>query len=101
MIAKMWSAMLKAAPLRLWAIIGGAVVLTGFAAGLVWVVWKGPWDPSQQAAQINILGWGLWITLGMIGIIVVSVAAVDVKIKGPGDTSFEVNGDDNDQPARP
>jgi hypothetical protein len=101
MIPKMWNAMLKAAPLRLWAIIGGAVVLTGFAAGLVWVVWKGPWDASQQPAQINILGWGLWITLGMIGIIVASIAAVDVKIKGPGDTSFEVDGDDNDQPARP
>jgi hypothetical protein len=101
MIPKMWNAMLKAAPLRLWAIIGAAVVLTAFAAALVLVVWKGPWDASQQVAQINILGWALWITLGMIGIIVASIAAVDIKIRGPGDTSLEVNGDDNDKPARP
>jgi hypothetical protein len=25
---------------------------------------------------------------------------VDVKIKGPGDTSFEVNGDKDDDPAK-
>lgn len=100
MIAKIWNAMLRAAPLRLWAMIGGAVVLTAFAAGLVWVVWQGPWEAGQQAVQLNILGWGLWLTLGMIGIIVASIAAVDVKIKGPGDTSFEVNGDKNDDPAK-
>jgi hypothetical protein len=101
MIAKIWNGLLKAAPLRLWAIIGAAVVLTVFGSGLVWIVWQGPWDASQQAVQLNILGWGLWLTLGMIGIIVASIAAVDVKIKGPGDTSFEVNGDKDDEPARP
>jgi hypothetical protein len=100
MIRQIWTALLKAAPLRLWAIIGGAIVLTVFASGLVWVVWKGPWDASQQAVQLNILGWGLWLALGMIGIIVASIAAVDVKIKGPGDTSFEVNGEKDDDAAK-
>jgi hypothetical protein len=100
MVRQVWNAMLKAAPLRFWAINGAAIVMTVFASGLVWIVWKGPWDASLQTVQLNILGWGLWLALGMIGIIVASIAAVDVKIKGPGDTSFEVNGEKDDDTAK-
>jgi hypothetical protein len=93
MMSKIWAAMMSAAPLRQWAIIGACVPLTAFEVGLVWIVWRGPWEASQQPLQLNILGWALWAALGLTGVVVISLAAVSVKAHGPGDTGFEIDGD--------
>lgn len=93
MIARLWAAMLKAAPLRLWAMILGAPVVTALAGTLIWIVWKGGWDASLQAVQLNILGWTLYIAMGLITVIIVSLASVSVKARGPGDTGIEIDGD--------
>lgn len=96
MIARLWSACLSAAPLRLWALILAGPPLTGFAGVLVWAAWFGPWGADRQEQQLTILGFALYGCLGIIAVIIVSLASVSVKAQGPGGTSFEVDGDGKD-----
>ncbi len=89
-------AMLKAAPVRLWALILAGPPLTVFAAGLVGVVWKGPWPAALAGQQLSILGHALLIAMALIGVIVIALAAVKVKATGLAGTGFEVEGNDEE-----
>ena len=92
-------AMFTSAPVRLWALILAGPPLTLFAAGLVWIIWKGPWPAALADMQLTILGRALLISLALIGVIVVALAAVKVKATGVGGTSLEVDGDRPPGPA--
>lgn len=96
-IASAWAALIKAAPVRLWALIMAGPPLTVFAAGLTVIVWRGPWPDALAGQQLSILGYGLFIALALIGVIVISLAAVKVKGSALGG-SFEVEGDDDPAP---
>lgn len=87
-----WRALLAAAPVRLWAMIGAGPGLTAFAAALVWIVWRGPWPAGLAAQQLTILGWALWIVLAVIAVIIVALASARVKAAGPGGASLEIDG---------
>jgi hypothetical protein len=53
---------------RDWAAILYTPVLTVCAAGLVLVIWLGPWPDVTAAQRLNFLGWTLLGTLGLIGL---------------------------------
>lgn len=86
-------AMLRAAPVRLWALILAGPPLTLFAAAIVGIIWKGPWPNHLAGDQLTILGRALFIALALIGVIVIALAAVRVKATGVGGASLEVDGD--------
>lgn len=95
-MARVWHAMLKAAGLRTWSLIGAMVAMTLFAAWLCFVVWRGPWIEARQPQQLDILGWSLWgaliiIALGFISLTGLGVAASINK----GGVSLNVGDDDH------
>lgn len=91
MLARIWHGALKAAPLRIWVLIGGAPVISAFAVWLVTIVWRGGWTPDRQEQQLDFLGTSLIVTLCLLGVIVVTLAAVKVRGTGPGGSSIEVD----------
>lgn len=93
MFGSAWTAAVKAAPVRLWALIGAGPPLTLFCWGLVAIVWKGPWPQALASQQLTILGYALYIGLALIAVIVIALAAVKVKGAALGG-SFEVDADD-------
>lgn len=91
-----WRALIKAAPVRLWALILAGPPLTAVTCWLVWIVWKGPWPVGSAPQQLSILGYGLMDAMALVGVIVVALASVKVKGAGPGGVNFEVDGDQED-----
>src|SRR5690242_9220886 len=77
-LTTIWRAMIAAAGVRTWAIIGAAMALTGFAAWHSWIVWRGPWPAEEAAHRLSILAWGLWGALGIIGMIVLALTGLGV-----------------------
>lgn len=73
MIGRIWRAMLAAAPVRLWAQIGGAMALTLFVAGVVQIIWLGPWSQTVERARLDAL---FWIAMGALFLILVALAAI-------------------------
>lgn len=73
---------LAAPGVRFWAMVGAAISLNGFAGWLVWIIWHGGWPLSQAGRQLDILGKALWLTLGMILIIVVALTDKIVRAVG-------------------
>ncbi len=95
MIGRIWRSMLDAAPVRLWAMILAAPPLTTFACWLVWIVWKGPWAKGSDPQQLLILGWALWGSLVLIGVIVGALAMVKLNVSAPGGFHAELDSDDD------
>lgn len=93
MIARIWYALLAAAPVKFWASTGCALVMTALATGLVWIVWKGPWPMSQAGRQLDILGKALWTVLVIIGAVVLSFAGQKISAKGLGGSSIDIGND--------
>ena len=99
MIGRVWRALIAAAPVRLWALIWAGPPLTLGASWLAWIVWRGGWPAALAGKQLEILGYALFAALGLIGVIVVSLASVKVRGQGLGGTSIEIDGDHDDPPA--
>jgi|GEM_PF-3392052 len=96
MIARIWNALLKAAPLRLWVLFGAGPIVTIGTAVLVGVVWKGDMTsaPVELAGKrLDFIGWALLILLANFSVIIVTLAAVRVKGSGPGGVGLEIGGD--------
>lgn len=98
MPGRAWRGALRAAPLRVWAMIGAAPALTLAAVGQTFIVWRGPWPESLARQQLEIIGWAHLIVLTLIGVIIAALAAVRVKAAGPGGLSLELEGDDDGAP---
>lgn len=77
---------------RDWAAILYTPVLTFCAAGLVLVIWLGPWPDATAGQRLNFLGWTLIGSLGLIGLGTFFLQRRTVNLKGttPGGGSFEV-----------
>jgi hypothetical protein len=78
-MGRIWTSMIAAASMRLWALIGAGMAMTGFAAWLVNIVAHDPWPESLAAQRLTIMGWGLYVTLALVAIAMVSLASVRVK----------------------
>lgn len=82
MTGRIWRTLLAAASVRFWAMVGAAMVLTVFAAGLVWIMaWHWP-APVESGRRIDILGKALWIVLS--GIILVVIALTGKRVEASG-----------------
>lgn len=82
MIARLWRALLSAASVRFWAMVGAAMTLTLFAVWLVWIVWRGGWPIRQAGRQLDILGMALCIAL--VGILAVVIALTGRHVEASG-----------------
>ena len=94
MSSRVLNALLGAAPVRLWALIGAGPPLTAGAAALAWIIWRGDWPVALAARRLDILGFSLYGALGLIGVIVVSLASVKVRAQGVAGASLEIDGDE-------
>lgn len=94
-----WRALLALA-----ASVGGSATLTGLAAWLVWILWRGGWPDRTADVRIDILGRALLATLAIIGIVLVGLGMAinrrSVKGKMLG-AEFEAEGGDSDLPPPP
>lgn len=98
--ARIWNAALKAAPLRLWAMILAGPTITLGTAALATIIADDAWPLDLRGKQLDFLGWALLICLALIAIIIVSLAAVRVKGTGFGGTSFEIDAAEGDRDDR-
>lgn len=83
--ASIWAAMLKAAPLKIWAQIGGAMSLTLFLAVGTWAVWRGPWISERPGQQLDAM---FYLLIGVELLMLVALAAItglNVSFKGGKD----------------
>jgi len=70
----MWRGMMAAAPFRQWSQSGAAFALTLFAAGIVLILWRGPWSLAVEAKRVDGL---VMICLCVLGIILVAIVAMN------------------------
>lgn len=54
----------------------GASMLTFFAIGIVWIVWKGGWAPETAPQRISILSKALVISLGGSLVVLITLGLV-------------------------
>lgn len=88
--------------LALVASVVGAAVLTGFAAWLVWILWRGGWSLGTEAVRVDALAKALFGALLIIGVVLVSLGLAINKRSVKGSilgASFEAQGGDDDPPA--
>lgn len=95
-----WSTILKAAPLRLWALIASGPVLTAATAAMVLIVKSETWPIELRGQQLEYLGWTLLGCLGLNAVIIITLASARVRGTGPGGTSFEIDSDDEQRVAQ-
>lgn len=78
MPGKMWTGMLKAAPVTVWQRFGGAVVITMGVAATYWIIWKGPWPTSEASDRLDWIG--LYGVLLILALIICIVALFDFQL---------------------
>ena len=98
LVPRMWNAMLAAASVRFWAMVGAAIALSAFAAWLVWIIWRGGWPVSIAPRQVDILGWALFIVLFGVILVVIALTGKHVEANGVWGRIDVSGGDD---PAAP
>lgn len=97
MIARIWKAFLAASPPRFWAQVGAAQALTLFAAGIVIILWRGPWTLAVEAARVDALA---RICLAVLFLVLVALAAItELKfgLRG-GKDGFSADVERDDEP---
>lgn len=85
MMARIWRAMLAAAPVKIWAQIGAGVALTLVFVGFGLVIWLGPWLQERQEQQLDLLGWGLICSAFLILVALVAITGLSVNVHGSKD----------------
>lgn len=85
MISRVWSALLAAAPVKIWAQIGAGIALTLVFVGFGLVIWLGPWAPERQAQQLQWLGWGMISAAFLILVALTAITGLSVNLRGGRD----------------
>lgn len=99
MIGRIWTALLSAAPVKVWAQIGAAVVLTFVFVGYGAVIWKGPWALAYQGQQINWLGYGMMAAAGLVLVALAAITGLNVNVHGGKDgVHASIDQDEGGQP---
>lgn len=68
-----WAPRDARALIALAASVAGAAVLTGLAAWLAWILWRGGWPAATASDRIAALGRSLLATLAIIGAVLLSL----------------------------
>jgi membrane protein implicated in regulation of membrane protease activity len=70
--------MMNSASFRLWAQAGAAVIGMLFAAGGLWVLWKGPWTLAVEVNRVDSI---FYLAIGGLIIALVAVVALtEIKL---------------------
>jgi uncharacterized membrane protein len=96
-IGRVWTSMLKAASVALWAQIGAGMAFTIGAGCLVWIIWKGPWTPAVEAARLSGLVGITFATLGLVAVALVAIAGLRLGVKASKD-GFDASVERDDEP---
>jgi hypothetical protein len=73
--------------------IAGAAVMTGMAAWLIHIVWKGGWKVGTEGQRLDTLGTALLLTLGIIGLILLGLGmAINRRSFKLGKDGIEASG---------
>ncbi|WP_374579280.1 hypothetical protein [Phenylobacterium sp.] len=84
-VARVWHALIDAAPIKIWAQIGAGVALTLVFVGFGLVIWLGPWAPERQAQQLQWLGWGMVSAAFLILVALTAITGLSVNVRGGRD----------------
>lgn len=97
MIGRIWRAMLAAAAPRFWAQVGAAQALTIFAAGIVCILWLGPWSVDVERARVDALA---RICLAVLFLVLMALAAITELKFGirAGKDGFNADVERDDEP---
>lgn len=98
------TAMLRVAPIKFWALMGAAPILTVSTAIMVGIVWKGDMtaNPADLASKrLDFLGAALLLFVIQTAVIVVTLASVRAKATAPGGIGFEVDADGHPDTPQP
>lgn len=68
-----WAGMMRAGSLATWAQIGAGIALTLFTAGVVAILWRGPWTVAVETQRVNGL---TWIALGSLFVVLSALVAI-------------------------
>lgn len=82
--------------LKIWALLGAAVVITAASVALVMIVWHGGWPETLRDKQLMYLGISLIFCLGLIAVVVVTLASARLSATGAGGFSINVDADGSD-----
>lgn len=92
-------AMMKAAPLRMWALIMAGPVMTAVDVLLIFIVWQGGWMPDLAGEQLRVLGILAFAHAAIIGVIVITLAAARASAHGPGGISLDIQSGSDPAPS--
>lgn len=81
MPGRMWSGMLAAAPVKIWAQIGAAMAFTLLMTGFGLVIWLGPWGRDRQEQQIDWLGYGMMLAAFLAVVAMVAMTGLGLSFK--------------------
>ena len=95
MIARIWNALLAAAPVKIWAQIGAGMALTLVFAGYGAVIWLGPWAPAYQGQQINWLGYGMMAAAALVLVALAAITGLNIDAHA-GKDGFHTRIDQDD-----
>ena len=88
--------------IALWASIGGAMALTGFAFGLVLILWLGGWSETTAVLRLGFLGQIALLTLAGALVVLISLGLAinrrSIKVQTPLG-SLDASGGDDDAKA--
>lgn len=73
MIARMWNAILTAAPVKIWAQIGAAVTLSMMAFAALAIIWHGPWPSERVGQRLDLV---FYLAVGLEVLVLVALAAI-------------------------
>lgn len=85
MIGRLWTALIAAAPVKIWAQIGAGMALTLVFAGYGLVIWLGPWAAVHQSQQINWLGYGMMAAALLVLVALAAITGLNVDLHGSKD----------------
>lgn len=99
MVARIWRALIDAAPVKIWAQIGAAMVFTLLIAGFGLVIWLGPWGEAREAQQIDWLGYGMLSAALLALVALAAITGLSVNLRGGRDgVSASIDQDEGRQP---
>lgn len=84
-IAQVWTALLAAAPVKVWAQVGAAMVNTVVLVGFGLVIWLGPWLEIHQAIQLDWLGYGMTMAAFLSLVSLAAITGLSVNVHGGKD----------------
>ena len=101
MIGRIWSAVLKAAPIRFWVQAGAGVALTVVLCAYGLVIWRGPWPKTEAGHQLDLLGQGQLVAgfLVLVALVCITGTKVNFNATRQGITA-DIGDDDDDQPQK-